>query len=135
MEMGTCYKITPINDDILRGDDGRNIDVYFNKFLPLKDLPSLKVYFTSEKNSYGVVSNLFTEGEVVEMKIDKNKNTFINLKPEKHIYLSRSKSNCIEASFWECYASNLLKSNFLEEIMYFAQLQNANTFHMLFSSV
>ena len=99
----------------------------------MKDLPTLRVYFTSKKNAYGVVSNLFTEGEVVEIKIDKNKNTFINLKPEKHIYLSRTKSNCIEASFWECYASNLLKSKFLEGIMYFAQLQNSSTFHMQFS--
>ena len=96
--LGNCYKTSKLNTSIYKYED---YSVYFNESIPENDLPSLKTYFTSEQNSYGVVSATWRNGKVVKMQIDKGIFKVIDLKQEKYNYLSTN-SNCSNESFYEC---------------------------------
>ena len=115
-----CYKMTLQGAVDQKGPNTKNwrtILVNFNKSISNENLPTLKIYFTSENNSYGIISNRWLDGEIWELDInelDINKNIYyeLDLKAEKHIRL-KTTSQCIdEVSFYECYGARILSDNF-----------------------
>ena len=84
-------KITPTKDFVPRKNDGRNIMVMFNETIPLEKLSSIKVLFTTEKNSYGIVVNRFMDGEADEIDVEKSTHAAISVKLIKHMYLNTTR--------------------------------------------
>ena len=108
---GYCYKITTKSDKIIKGDS-KYIKVYFNESIPHEHLPSLlKLYFTSEENSYGIIANAWMDGKVMLVNLNKNSNIEISIRPESYIYLNE-KFRCSNESFYKCYTSHLNMINF-----------------------
>ena len=70
---GFCYKITKhITYDIVHMDDGYNsITLNFNKYILFDELPDLDIFFTSEKNSPGVLKYEWMDGDEFHLKIPK----------------------------------------------------------------
>ena len=103
---GFCYRIIPTTQIIYKGEM-KSIQVYFNNTIQSEGLPSLKIYFTSEKNSYGIVLNSWLNGDPMEETVDKYTYKVFSLKPEKYMYLNTSKSICSFQSYWDCYATKV----------------------------
>ena len=107
-----CYKISTYaktESNVIETGVFRRITVNFNESMSHMDLPSLKTYITSEKNSYGVIGNKWMDGKVMTLTLNKNMYYEIRLKVEKIIYL-KTKSQCIdEVPFYKCYGEILLK--------------------------
>ena len=102
---GHCYKITPIVFDVTV--EFRQIHIYFNETFIEDDLPSVNIFITSEKNSYGVVMNDWKNGKVTRTQIDgKGKFKVITLKVEQRNYLTTN-SNCRKDSFYECISRHV----------------------------
>ena len=75
-----------------------NIFINFTDSFPKKELPtSLKVYFTSEKNSYGIISNKWMDGNVMKTSIANNTYKSIKLNSVQHNNLP-----CDHESYYEC---------------------------------
>ena len=98
---GNCYKISSKSTPITKTYG--QISLHFNKSVLNADLPNkLKVFATSEKNSYGVVANQWLNGRIVKMEVEKEICKTIDLKPEKYDYLTTN--NCTEEAFYECFS-------------------------------
>ena len=108
---GLCYKITPVSNVSLI-EFYTDISLYFNKSIPYKDVPSLIVYFTSQNNSYGIIANQWTDGEVRKMIFEKNRYYSIDLKVQKTIYLDEKHHCSNDLLFYECYSALYLTANF-----------------------
>ena len=110
---GTCYKIsseTFSNSAITRGNS-QSILVKYNESIPIDNLPLLTIYFTSEKNAYGLIFAEWMDGEVLEFNIKNNMYEEFILRTEKYLYL-KADSNCSDDSFYECFESKLITNNF-----------------------
>ena len=105
----TCFKISAKAKFRMKGYEKTIFFIIKNK-LHAKHLSYFTVYFTSEKNSYGVVLNQWMDGKV--MPIDIQKSTFkrVALKQEKYSFLKMK--GCREESFYECFTSEISKANF-----------------------
>ena len=71
-----------------------------------ESLPNMLVYFTSEKNSYGVTQRIWNDGKVNNVDISGGNLMIIGLMVEKHINL-----RCSDQSFYECVGSRISKSD------------------------
>ena len=110
---GKCYKISTKSNShtaVYRGYS-QDILVEYDESIPLSNLPMLTIYFTSEKNAYGIMFSEWMDGEVQEFKIENNVYEEISLRPERYIYL-KAKSKCFDESFYECFGLNFLSNNF-----------------------
>ena len=101
-----CYKIS-LKIEI------RGIHLKFDQSISNKDLPSLQIYISSEKNAYGILLSEWMDGRVIKMDFSRHQYKLISLKPEKHIYL-RENWKCNDQSFYHCFGSKILKTNFSE---------------------
>ena len=64
--MRKCYKLTPVlvNDYVMELFKRTEVFLHFNESITFEDLPSLRIYITSEINSDGVVLNRWVNGKV-----------------------------------------------------------------------
>ena len=103
---GNCYKISTYEYPIIRGKV-RQLYFHFNDSISHESLPSLKIFITSEQNSYGIVLKTWLDEKVMKVDIPRNKYKIIHFhSPEQYEYL-RSKSKCSDESFYECYGNVL----------------------------
>ena len=110
---GICYKINEVTS-LIQDGEWRYINMYFNKTLSRENLPSWRLYFTSEKNAYGILRNWWFDGELDELILEGNTTTTIQLKVQKHMYHNTSKFTCGDQSLYECWGSKILTENFDE---------------------
>ena len=111
---GTCYSITPrMNRTIINGEHAKFKMLFPWKFIKYEDIPPLKLFFTSEKNSIGIVGNAWKDGEIFDLTMETNTGIDLSLKPRLYIN-SRAKSNCRDESFYECFESRFLHADFSE---------------------
>ena len=107
---GRCYIINTVTKEVKKGDF-RYITVKFHD--ETKSAPQMQVYFTSRANAFGILANMWVEGEVWEVAINKNTYKRIALTPEKYVYLQdKSKSECDTVSFYECFINEIWKNKF-----------------------
>ena len=101
LNFGNCYKISSKSPPITK--IFAQISLHFNEAVMSTDLQfKLKVFITSEKNSYGVAANAWLNGRIVKMDIEKEISKTVDLKPEKYDYLTSR--NCSHESFYECFS-------------------------------
>ena len=113
-DFGTCYRITT---EFKSKDEVKNwlwaeITLNFSNSLPKKDIPtSIKTYFTSYENSYGVVFAEWLDGDVLSFDIELNTNVELVLSEEKLIR-HKIKSNCMDRPFYKRLGSEIISNNF-----------------------
>ena len=111
---GTCYKITPsINRTITNGESTKFALKFPKKFIKYEDIPPLKIFFTSEMNSLGIIRNTWKDGEIFDVTVEKNTKTELSLKPTKYVQLN-TKSKCRNESFYKCFESKFFHADFSE---------------------
>ena len=106
--MGNCYKVTAFTEYSAMM---RAVILYFNQTIPYDDLPTLTLFITSEKNSYGAVSSNWKNGKVTKVEIEKGFTKIFTLKADQYNYLS---GKCSEEAFYECWGRLLAKE--LEDV-------------------
>ena len=107
LDMGNCFKITVFS-----------INKYIKGFIPIKlyfneeeDFHTLDIFFTSAKNSYGVVGNWWLNGKVMKAQVNKGMYKKIDLKQEQYRYMTTATNNkCSYESYYECM-SRLISAN------------------------
>ena len=107
--MGNCFKITAFLINENNKSPVRNIYLYFNESSNKEDFHSLEIFFTSEKNSYGVVGKWWLNGRVLRTLVEKGMYKEIDLKPKHYHYMSTD-NKCSYESFYECI-SRFMTSN------------------------
>ena len=105
---GNCYKISTILSDQLMTKSYTRFGfyVYFNKPVLNESLLFVKVFLSSEKNSYGVIESNWKNGKLRRSQVDKDMAKFILLTPEQHNFIT-TKSVCSSESYYECLGRNL----------------------------
>ena len=107
--MGNCFKITTFS--INMNSAITYIILYFNKSSILDDFHTLDIFFTSAKNSYGVVGNWWLNGKVMKAQVNKGMYKKIDLKQEQYRYMTTATNNkCSYESYYECM-SRLISAN------------------------
>ena len=66
-------------------------------------VPEMKLFFTSEKNSYGVTLLDWRDGKVFRIETPPGYHKEIDLAVEKYVYLNGN-----DQSFYECFATKVL---------------------------
>ena len=101
-----CYNLT--TERTIVGGGTTEIKFWSDK----GPVPKMRLYFTSEKNSYGITGfgpNSpgfdWREGKVFQIETKNGYEVAIDLTVEKHIYLE-----CSEQSVYECFTSKVLLS-------------------------
>ena len=93
-----CYKISSMLSTKYMVKTETTISVYFIDSIPEKDLPtSLKVYISSEENSYGIIYKEWMHGNILKTHVDKGKSKDVKLKP-----IQRNNLPCGHESYYEC---------------------------------
>ena len=102
--LGYCYKISVANPSV---NHNRAFYIYYkNETIAEKDLPTVKVYITSEENAYGVVVTHWRDGKYVTTQIDRNMVNYVALKQDKYQYLAAN-GKCSHETFYECFSQQL----------------------------
>ena len=72
---GNCFKVTTILTQMqcIKQYTYSSFWLYFNETLIDKDMPVLKVHFTSAKNAYGVVRIMWKDGKAAKNQIERGK--------------------------------------------------------------
>ena len=84
----------------------------FSNSLPKNDTPtSIKTYFTSYENSYGVVFAEWLDGDVLSFDIEVNTKVELVLSEEK-VIRHKIKSNCIDRPFYKSLGAEIISNNF-----------------------
>ena len=91
----------------------RKIRVRFNDIVKNYIPSSIKAYFTSEENSYGVFNSQWFDGKPFEKEIRLNHRAFLTLEPYLYEYLDQG-GQCSNKSFLEQLKPRLLIENFSE---------------------
>ena len=108
---GRCYIINIISKEIHEKGDFRYMNIKFSNATP--SIPKLEMYFTSIANAFGILGNMWVEGEVWELDISKNTYKRIALTPEKYVYLQdKTELECGGSPFYECFFNEIKKDNF-----------------------
>ena len=114
-DFGTCYRIKTefkSRDEEVNNLLWAEIKVNFSNSLPKNDTPtSIKTYFTSYENSYGVVFAEWLDGDVLSFDIELNTNVELVLSEEKLIR-HKIKSNCMDRPFYKRLGSEIISNNF-----------------------
>ena len=95
---GFCYKISVVNPSVHKN---RAFFLHFNESIIEKDLPTVKVYITSEENAYGVTLTHWIDGKFVSTEINKNMTNVVAIKQIKYQYLATN-GECSQEAFYEC---------------------------------
>ena len=93
-----CYNLTAI-----RNIDGKLTVLEFSS--RVSQIPKMNVYFTSERNSYGITNSDWKDGKVFSVETSNDNSKGIDLTVEKYIHLK-----CQDQSFYQCATSKILKS-------------------------
>ena len=88
---GICYKLTA-KPNYIKSGKYTSIIFHFNKSIAYEKLPYILIYFSSEKNAPGIVTTIWTEGEIDTMYLEKDTYIQSNLQVVKHNFL-KIKSN------------------------------------------
>ena len=113
-DFGTCYRITT---EFKSKNEVKNwiwaeITLNFSNSLPKKDIPtSIKTYFTSYENSYGVVFAEWLDGDVLSFDIEVNTKVELVLSEEK-VIRHKIKSNCMDRPFYKSLGAEIISNNF-----------------------
>ena len=97
-----CYNLTA-----MRSVDGKLTLIEFSSDLGYTHIPDIILYFTSERNSYGVTNFDWKDGKPYSVKIPNGNQKVIDLTVEKSIHLK-----CHDQSFYECAAFKILNSEY-----------------------
>ena len=110
MFYGKCFKIsstfTQLHNQYMSYDvivNSSYIDIFPSK---------LRVYFLSEKNSYGIVSDQYRDGDPMKIDVLLGRRKLIRLKPIKKIISNTQAEFCSHDSFYENLALILRQANF-----------------------
>ena len=101
LEAGLCYKITP---KLKTPRNAMNfIAIAFNQELADEDVPNLKLIFTSEENSFGIINMDWVEGDefIVEVDPKLNLSHGVNFKAVRQERLELT-TRCGKESFYKC---------------------------------
>ena len=101
LEAGLCYKITP---KLKTPRNAMNfIAIAFNQELADEDIPNLKLIFTSEENSFGIINMDWVEGDefIVEVDPKLNLSHGVNFKAVRQERLELT-TRCGKESFYKC---------------------------------
>ena len=107
---GNCYKVTPNVTTSKINVVWILMETSFDKSIPKEILPDVEIFQSSEENSYGVILDSW-DGKVFALYAEKNTDFFPIIQPEKYIY-DQSKTKCRIQSFYECYTSVIVSTNF-----------------------
>ena len=99
---GICYKISSTKQSMYKPAVMRVFIWYFKETIPLGGLPYLKLYLTSEKNSYGLTQVIWFDGKVKQAQIESGIYKQINFKPQQTNYLKIT-TNCKDESYFDCF--------------------------------
>ena len=88
----------------------KSILLYFNESITQENFHTLDLFFTSEKNSYGIGDSWWVNGKVMKTHIEKGMYKAIELKPEQYNYIATD-NKCSYQSFYECI-SQFIAANF-----------------------
>ena len=106
-----CFKINSSITSTPRRASKRDIGIYFTR-QKKKRIPTIKAFFTSENNSYGIFRHEWYDGEAYEVPIKKQHYATIILKPVEYSYLEKE-SECSHQSYLEQWKKSfILKTNF-----------------------
>ena len=102
----TCYKITP---KFLQLGVWVYHIVYFDSATFIGKLPAVRVYVTSENNSYGIIKENWSDGEQLSytLKVGSKPKKKVRIHPEKINNLG-TKTKCRNEPYYECYAKHLI---------------------------
>lgn len=110
---GTCYKVTTNLDGTAIPGEYYGFKIFFFKeFLTYGSIPPAKLYLTSEKNAFGIISNDWRDGEVLEYTLLPCSKTIIAIKSIQHIY--RKINTCRDESFYQCFGEYISKHSYDE---------------------
>ena len=88
-----CFKLKQINlGGSLELQDGFSIKLSFDETFIMEYLPNIKIYITSEENSYGIIFADWRDGDVLEFGFDRVKGLDLQL----HIYSHSTNSLFLE---------------------------------------
>ena len=104
---GNCFKFTSFLSNYHMIKKWIHFKLYFSKSFSQDDLPTLHIFMTSEKNSYGIVINEWMNGKAMKAQIKKGMQKIIVVRSEKRMYLPKS-SKCQDESFFECLSSSYI---------------------------
>ena len=105
-----CYKIRSILSNGYMIKDSTIIQINFNTSINEGDLPSsLQSFFTSENNAYGIVTNMWKNGKVTRVHINKGMAKDVILKAKEHRYL-QTNNRCSKESFYECLSKKIMEA-------------------------
>ena len=110
---GYCYKLTStLNKDMDKKSTWHVIHLEFENETASK-LPTIQAYFTSENNSYGILTTHWLDGEALLFQIDPYLHKFVEfgLREEQYVYLPE-KLKCRKDPFSNCYFKMLQNANF-----------------------
>ena len=107
--MGNCYKLSYISFKNPMAYEYSQLMIYFNQSIPWLDIPTLQVFFTTEKNSYGIAVNSWKNGRMGKTSVNKGLFNSVDVRAVKFSYLPEN-SKCGQESFYECF-SRLLIAN------------------------
>ena len=100
-DLKICHMITSKSDSIGIGKV-RSLSLYFNESISPNDTIILKMYISSAKNAYGIVTNRWKDGKVLQFDVEKDTSKVISLKPVQREYI-KTDEQCNIQSFFECY--------------------------------
>ena len=101
-----------ISSDFKSKSEWAEISVQFNNSILPKNLPTVNIHITSEKNAYGRYGDDYFEGQEILFIGQVGKELWIKLQPEKYLFLDKSKnpkSNCKQnVSFYDSFDTLLM---------------------------
>ena len=86
--MGNCFKVKSVSLGFVKSKY-QEFMLHFDKSIPYKNLPALKLFFTSGKNVYGVSFNAAKNGHMAQLDIDKDMYKKLDLREEETVYIPR----------------------------------------------
>ena len=102
LKKGICHNVRAIRNV---NEQYTEIVIWSNKL----QITSVKFFFTSEKNSFGITWGSFKDGKMFSFDIFHGKGKYIELVLKKNI---KVKLKCGQQSFYECVGSKIIKSDF-----------------------
>ena len=111
---GNCYKIHS-NLSAEAAIMGK-YTINFNKTIPFTDIPSVKIYFTSEENAFGILTQQWIYGNELKFILHQNFNDmgsiqYLKLNAKKSIYLNDKATPCNNQAN-KCFTKELYKANY-----------------------
>ena len=102
--MGDCYKVTTVLTTKTINKWNTEFLFYFNDSIKKEDLPSLRIFFTSENNVYGTAIGWtwFPDGKMKKIILEQGSFLQIELTQEYYSYLTDDIYKCSYQSYYDC---------------------------------